>query len=649
MSTNSALKQIGKNAPPKKVLKQIYALQSLGRFRESKVLCDRLIGQGFDNPDFLHLYGLVLRGCDDLPAALVAIHAAHEQKPHDVGILNSMGAIFLQMNDVETAIELFKRATNIDQRYYGGWLNLGIALKRAERYEAANLAFTCAHHIDPSQIDPLLNLVDILIELRLYQRAEEFAERLLEKQADITPKLQLKRLHVAARLQDIAYVRKHRESADLESFSQDERAELDNIWVHCLEIENRHEEGIAVLEGWMAKETAHKTQLQTQLGLFYAAVGRLDDAISVHEDLLRRHPDHVGGRYNLARLQFRKSELSEGFVNYEARWQWREFTTSRRRFSAPRWEGQPLDGKKLLVWREQGIGDEVRFASLLPELKDLGGSVTFECSPKLVPLFEHSFPWAKIRREGPLECRGEEAYAEFDYQIPIGSLGRMFRPDIATFHERQAPWLARFLEAENRVRAQFELGQDEILVGVCWRSSNRAASRNRYFFDVEQLEPLKHLPNVKWLNVQYDATADELETIRNLGMPLHNYTNVDQKDDLVSACALLGACDLVVSIGSAVGDLTGGLGVPTAYMTRHDSEVYLGTDHVPWFPAAKPFPMKANRGDEVMERIVNEWPSIVQWARSTPAARPRRRSERPGGPASSKAVSLDLVYEHSAN
>ncbi|HWK65758.1 MAG TPA: tetratricopeptide repeat protein [Rhizobiaceae bacterium] len=649
MSTKLALKPIGKNAHPKKILKQIHALQGLGRFQESRVLCDRLIGLGYDNPDFLHLYGLVLRGCDDLPNALVAIHAAHEQKPQDASILNSMGAIFLQMNDVEPAIELFKRATKIDQKYYSAWLNLGIALKRAERYEAADLALTCAHHIDPGKIEPLLNLVDILIERRLYKRAEEFADKLLERQTDITPRLQLKRLHIAARLQDLAYIKKHRETADVGGFSQDERAELDNIWVHCLEIESRYEEGIAVLEGWMDKSTQHRTQLQTQLGLFYAAVGRLDDSTAVHEDLLRAHPDHVGGRYNLARLQFRKGELSEGFANYEARWQWREFTTLRRRFSAPRWEGEPLDGKNLLVWREQGIGDEVRYASLLPELKDLGGSVTFECSPKLAPLFERSFPWAKIRHEGPLECRGDEAYAGFDYQIPVGSLGKMFRPSVASFHERQAFWLARFPEAENRVRAQIDPASDEIVVGICWRSSNRAASRNRYFFEPEQLAPLRHLPKVRWLNLQYDGTVDEVETIRNLGIPLHHYTNVDQKDDLVSACALLGACDLVVSIGSAVADLTGGLGVPTVYMTRHDSEVYLGTDHVPWFPAAKPFPMKANRGDETIEKIVSEWPSIVDWARSAPTARQPRHAEVPARPASSKALCLDLVYEHAAN
>lgn len=650
MATKFALKQIGTNASPKKMLKQAHALHSLGRFRESKALCDRLINLGLNQPDFLHFYGLTLRGCNDLPAALVAIHAAHEQKPDDATILNSMGAIFLQMDDVETAIELFKRATKADQTYYSGWLNLGIALRRAERYEAADLALTCAHRLEPGQVEPLLNLIDILIEMRQYKRAEEFAEKLLEKQTDITPALQLKRLHAAARLEDLAYIKKHREDVDLKPFKQDERAELDNIWAHCLLIEGRYEEGIAVLEAWMTRETSHKIQLQTQLALFYTAAGRMDDAIAVHQEILRMHPDHVGARYNLAHCQFRKGgDLREAFTNYEARWLWREFTSKRRQFSAPRWEGQPLDGKRLLVWREQGIGDEVRYASLLPELKDLGGSVTFECSPKLAPLFEHSFPWAKIRHEGPLECRGDEDYAEFDYQIPVGSLGKMFRPSVSAFHERQVPWIPRFTTAESRVRAQFDLGSNELLVGISWTSANRVASRNQYFFDLEQLEPLKNLPNAKWLNVQYDATADEVATIRNLGLPLHHYTNVNQKDDLVSACAMLGACDLVISVSGAVADLTGGLGVATVYIGNKHLAVLLGTDHVPWFPVAKSFPIEANGGDEVIEKIMREWPSLLEWARAAPTAWPSRHSEPQSQPASLKSAGLDLLYEHASN
>ena len=641
MSSRPALKKLGKNAPPRKVLQQIGLLQSMGRFRESKPLCDRMADLGLEHPDFLHLHGLALRACNDLTGALVKINAAHEQKPKDVQILNSLAVIFLQMNDVETAITLFKRATDIDQNYYDGWKNLGIALKQAERYQAAELALTAAHRLDPTQIEPLLNLVDILVEVRAYKRAEEFMDNVLAKQDRITPELQLKRLLIAARLQDFDYIVKHRETVDMETLSLDDQAALDNIWVFHLDVEGRYEEAIELLERRVRQDTPYKSQLQSQLGMLYSTVGRIDDAIAVHKEMLREQPDHIAGRYNLAALQFRNGDLDEAYDNYESRWLWREFPTRRRLFAAPRWEGERLEGRNLLVWKEQGIGDEARFASLLPDLKELGGSVTFECSPKMIPLFEHSFPWATIRPEGPLECRGDEDYAGFDYQIPVGSLGKIFRPAIGDFDAKQVPWIGRFPDAENQVRAQLGMKPDELLVGICWRSQNQASSRNRYFFEVEQLAPLKNLPNTRWLNVQYDATREEIEAVRDLGLPLHHYINVDQKDDLVSACGLLGACDIVITIGGAVGDLTGGLGIPSLYITRETSEVYLGTNHVPWFPAAKIFPIQPNCGDEVIADIVGQWPSLVAWAKGM--AVPRENA-----PASAEAPGLDLEYDFSS-
>ena len=72
--------------------------------------------------------------------------------------------------------------------------------------------------------------------------------------------------------------------------------------------------------------------------------------------------------------------------------------------------------------------------------------------------------------------------------------------------------------------------------------------------------------------------------MRSLGLPLHHFTDVDQRDDLVSACGLIGACDVVISVGVSVADLAAGLGVPVVQFGREQSEIFLGTDHVPWFP-----------------------------------------------------------------
>ncbi len=612
---NTNLKPLGKNAPPKKILKQVQKLHGLGKHRECLELCERLANKGIVQPDFLHLHGLALRACGEFAPALTKINAAHERDPQNAAYINSMGMVFLDLNDTETAIELFKRATQLDQKFFTAWNNLGIALRTAERYNAAELAFTCAYHLDPSNSEPLLNLVDILVEVRAYDRAEEFMNRFLSGGMEETPQIKLKRLHVAARLQDLSLIEQRYKAIDKAQLNVNEQAQVDNIWAYFLGMHERVEEAIAVLEPWQAKDNPHQAHMQSQLGLLYAQAGKLQQAIDCHKQMLGRNPDHVAGRYNLAMLQFQKGEIAEGNSNYEARWQWKEFPTKRRVFDMPQWKGEPLAGKKILVWREQGIGDEIRFNSLLPELMELDASITLEASPKLIPLFRNSFKGIDIREEGPLECRGDEAYQDFEYHIPSGSLAGIFRNDLQSFAERQTPWLQRDHGMETAVRQTLGVSRDTLLVGLCWRSSNAAVSRNKYFFDIEQLAPLTSLQNVEWLNVQYDAMAGEIKQARELGLGIHHVKNINQKDDLVSACGLLGACDLIITIGGAVGDLSGGLGVPTVYITRAHSEVFLGTDHAPWFPSVKTFPMEANAGDAIISDIIGRWPELAAWAK----------------------------------
>jgi tetratricopeptide (TPR) repeat protein len=648
--TNLAHKPNSMNMPPPKLLKKIHALQKRGKFEQSGPLCDRLAAQGYQSPDLLHFHGLALRASNDLEGALVKIFAATEQKPGDALMLNSLGVVLLQMNELEPAIETFKRATKADQKLYDPWKNLGIALRKAERYQAAQLAFTSAHHLDRSQMEPVLNIVYMLIDNRHYKRAEEVMDNLLAACSKITPSLQLKRLHIAARLEDFDYITGHRDAIDRSGLNLDEQAELDNIWAFYLQVHGHHAEAIEILEEWVDRETSHREHCATQLGLCYAEAGRIDEGIEYHKALLRKNPEYATGRYNLGMLQFKNGDVAEGYRNYEARWQRREFPSKRRVFDAPRWQGEPIKGKKLLVWREQGIGDEVRFASVLQDLKELGCSVTFECSPKLSPLWERSFPWATIGHEGEVDCRNEEAYAEFDYQIPVGSLGSIYRPTVNDFHKKQAPWIRRYHDAENRVRAQIAVNPDEALIGVCWRSSNQATSRDRYLLRGEQLEPLKTLPNSRWLNVQYDCSPEEIENVRNLGLPLHHYTNLDQKDDLTGACSLLGACDLVISVGVSVADLAAGLGVPVIQIGSENSEIFLGTDHVPWFPTCMSLRMQPNGGDAVIANIVDRWPSIVEWAKNVTTAEREWFSELPPGSdkpdlRDSKPLRLDLEYE----
>ncbi|MEM1200394.1 MAG: tetratricopeptide repeat protein [Pseudomonadota bacterium] len=623
----------------RKTLKRIQALFKQNRLQDAKPFCDTLYAQDVRTAEFLHLYGLSLRACGDFNAALIKLYEAHEASPHDAKVLNSLGLIFLNLNDVEAAITMFKRATSEDQKYLNAWENLGLALRSVDRFQSAELAFTCAHFLDQSRLDPIFNLALLQVDARKYAKAAEMMDELLANHKDVTPSVELRRLQVAIKLEDLAYVEQHKDEIDRTALNQEELADLDRVVAQYHEVFDQYDEAIAILEAAAARKDKRHSDLISHLGYVYGVAGQIDEGIETLKGLLETKPDHNASRYNLSLLQFRKGEIEDGFKNYETRWQFRAFPSKRRHFDAPLWRGEPLEGKNILVWREQGIGDEVRFASLLPELYDTGCQITFECSPKLMPLWQNAFPWATIRPEGDELCTQHPDYAQFDFQIPIGSLGGVFRTSLEQFEAHQRPWIARNHNAETQIRSQLAVKPDELLIGVCWRSMNQIASRDKVFLNCEQLEAFKAIPNARWLNVQYASTPEEISTIREKGLDLHHYTDLNQTDDLVGACTLLGACDLVISVGGSVGDLAGGVGTPMIYMTREMSEAFLGTDHVPWFTNCKSYPIPAYKSDETIQRIVADWPALAEWAEGL-KPEDRKRAASP----SSTSVPLDLTY-----
>ena len=623
----------------RKNLKRVQALFKRDRLQDAKPLCDALYAQDIRTPDFLHLYGLALRACGDFDAALIKLYEAHEGSPHDAKVLNSLGLVFLDLEDIEAAITMFKRATTEDQKYLTAWENLGLALRRVDRFQSAELAFTCAHFLDQSKLEPIFNLALLQADNRQYARAAEIMDQLLANHKDATPSVALRRLQVAMKLEDLAYVEQHKDQIDRTALNAEELADLDRVSAQYHDVFDEYDDAIAILEKAVARKDKRHSDLVAHLGYLYGVAGRIGEGIDLLKAHLEDQPDHSASRYNLSLLQFRIGEIEEGFKNYETRWQLRAFPSKRRHFDAPAWRGEPLEGKNILVWREQGIGDEVRYASLLPELHERGGQITFECTPKLMPVWESAFPWATIQPEGDELCTQHPDYAHFDYQVAVGSLGRVFRTSVEAFDKHQKPWIARDHSAEMQIRSQLAIQPDELLIGVCWRSMNQIASRDKVFLNCEQLEAFKDIPNARWLNAQYASTTEELQTIREKGLDLHHYVDLDQKDDMVGACNLLGACDLIISIGGSVGDLAGGIGTPMIYMTREMSEAYLGTDHVPWFTNCKSYPIPAYKSDETIQRIVADWPALAQWAESLKPEDRKRASVTPDAP-----VLLDLTY-----
>jgi hypothetical protein len=246
---------------------------------------------------------------------------------------------------------------------------------------------------------------------------------------------------------------------------------------------------------------------------------------------------------------------------------------------------------------EQGLGDEVMFANVLPDLaRQIGekGKLHIAVDSRLIPIFKRSFPLADIgryehRKVDGLEVRicpwaltdgGPDHYASFGTPLHI------LRKTLSDFPKQ------KYLDADAARTAEFRsrlatLGPGPY-VGICWRSMVLGAKRRKYFSAIEGWGPILSTPGVTFVNLQYGEVAAELKIAQeNFGVTIHNFADLNLKDDLDGAAALTSACDLVLSAPTATAAMAGALGKEVWFLVAAPVWPQLGTDHYPWYAKSR--------------------------------------------------------------
>ncbi len=298
------------------------------------------------------------------------------------------------------------------------------------------------------------------------------------------------------------------------------------------------------------------------LGNVLRALGRLDEASAAFQRALQIDHDFASAHWNQACCRLLAGDFATGWKEYE--WRAAAGEVQIDSYPYPRWMGQPLDGRTILVHAEQGIGDEILFASCLPDLIARAGQVIVVCDPRLAPLLGRSFPQAIVQGVARrVDLRGAEFSEPIDYQIPIGSLPLHFRQTRDSFPRRR-----RFLVADRGQVAAWrkrfaELGPG-LKVGLSWRAGGKALERRKRTMLLNAWLPVLSTPGVHFINVQYGDCTEEIATLRGeSGIAIHDWSDADPLVDLDAFAAKLAALDLVISVGNATVHLAGALGART--------------------------------------------------------------------------------------
>lgn len=338
------------------------------------------------------------------------------------------------------------------------------------------------------------------------------------------------------------------------------------------------------------------------LGLVLSDLGDYTSAIQCYDRALMLSPGDEAARLNKALALLTIGEFRLGWREYESRWTKLDVPQT---FDQPLWNGQRLSSESLIVYGEQGLGDEIMFSSCIPDVLNLVSHLLIECDDRLYTLFFRSFPQATIvSRSMTKDENWKSRISSTDFQIPMGSLPLHFRESIDKFGRSLS-----YLKADsNRIffwkTILSQLGNSP-KIGVSWRGGTTFSHRERRSIPLSEFQPILQTPGCIFVNLQYDATNEELAAIeKKTGLTIHTYPDALSNYD--ETAALVKTLDLVITVQTAVAHLAGALGCATWIMLPSSPEWRYGANGatMPWYPSMRSF-RQTSRGNwtEVIEDV----------------------------------------------
>jgi tetratricopeptide (TPR) repeat protein len=320
---------------------------------------------------------------------------------------------------------------------------------------------------------------------------------------------------------------------------------------------------------------AGNAQAFSNLGLAYAAQFRFADAEGAFRRAIAADPDFPEAHFNLSRILLMQGDYEDGWSENEWRWKCPDFPSSWRQFPYPHWQGEALAGRTILVWSEQGIGDEIMFANPIPDLLEGGAKLVLECNERLAPVFQRSFPGAVVvPRLDPPDPR--IAAAGIDFQAPLASLCTYYRTSKKSFANNTGKYLVPDPERSEELRQRYCALRPGLIVGICWRSGNPIVGHERSA-PLPLWREILTRAGCNFISLQYGETAEDIEAAR-IAYGADIYVDVDD-DPLQNAedwFAQVAAMDLVISVDNSTIQVSGSQGIPTFTLLSHAPEWRFG-------------------------------------------------------------------------
>ena len=499
----------------------------------------------------------------------------------------------IAINDLDSAIKNLMLALNIEPQNYLLLNELGTCYAKLERFELALNYHNKAVSINDKNATILTNIGIDLLQLDRLNEAIQFFQFAIEEDDKYYPAYN-------------GLTAAYHNSGDINNLYQvsikgislfPEKCDFHlNLGIALIYLDKLQEALYCFDTALILKPNLFSAQINQAVA--YSKMGDYSAAVNLYENIISK-TDHKNSsiinsvKFNLSFQYLTQGNLSKGWDYYEYGFEksipFNQRRKPNRKFKSPTWDGEFSSAKTLMIWREQGLGDELLFLSMVPDLINQFKTLIIECDPRLIDTLKASYPKAIVRESISLEIE------DYDCQISIGSLCKFLRNNIESFGNGRS-WLIPPKYEDNILNDFIKKSVNKTLIGICWRSGLLNHQRNNNYIPLNEWDEIFKIPNAEFVNLQYGECENELiEAEQKFNIKIARWPHIDLKNNLNLVFNLINSLDFVVSAATAVSAMSYSIGKTTLVFQPRSNWTNLGTNYSPWSKDMHQFKPKNNQ------------------------------------------------------
>ena len=566
------------------------ALQEMGRLQEALRAVDKALRSRKVYPMAHFNRGNVLREMGRLDDALAAYNSALAAQADFAEALQNRGLTRMDLAQPALAMADFRAALVHNPKSVAAMIGRAAAHRRLDKMSDALHAVEQALDLEPDHEEALLLKSDLLAANDVFDEALEILDQLLVASPDragvhtarASLLLRLSRYDEALAACDRAIELQPRSASAFVTRSL------------VLGTVGRFDEQVLALKraeklGASGAEYLHSmAQIRSERGDYDGAIAAYREAIELQPDALQTHQ-------NLAFAYFTKGMYEEAWPEHEWRLRSHQHPGLNHSVKTPKWRGEDLSGKKMLVYCEQGHGDTIQFLRFMEPLRERGAELSFIAPKPLVGLFKENLPWLAIADRVGLGV-------EYDFQISLMSLPEVFRTTLATL-PAAVPYLRPAAGYVDKWRER--IGDDGFRIGIVWQGNPNYGADFHRSIPLRHYAPLARVDGVRLISLQVFHGLDQLDdlppgmTVERLGEEITN--NPSGYREVAGAMANL---DLIVTSDTGPAHLAGAMACPTFVALRDNPDWRWMAERTdsPWYPSMRLF----------RQQVRGEWSAVFE-------------------------------------